>query len=111
MSTNSSKRVKKCWTFNHLKELYQGDELQDINEETDECSYGTPPLRSEFNASLRDLKNKKAPGIDGNPRRTTTKRKWKHNRRDVLSYERYIRNRSNTEGLLQQQNCNITKKE
>jgi len=46
MSTNSSKRVKKCWTFNHLKELYQGDELQDINEETDECSYGAPPLRS-----------------------------------------------------------------
>ncbi|XP_050431417.1 uncharacterized protein LOC126839986 [Adelges cooleyi] len=51
----------------YLEELYQGNELQDINEETNECSYGAPLLRSEFNASLRDFKNKKAPGIDEIP--------------------------------------------
>jgi len=51
----------------YLEELYQGDELLDINEEIDEYSYGAPLLRSEFNASLRDLKNKKAPGIDKIP--------------------------------------------
>lgn len=33
----------------------------------DECSYDAPILRSEFYVSLRDLKNKKAPGINEIP--------------------------------------------
>lgn len=48
----------------YLEVLYQGEEIPNLNNESNPDNEGAPILREEFNQVLKSMKTRKAPGVD-----------------------------------------------